>query len=94
MGRTVWSVALRARLTQPRESFAKGLCGPALLLLGYLSPLLDALRPADTWMAIAQIAVLFGFLLRVQPRSAIPGPPFAQVPSSTITLLAPPSHLA
>ncbi|MDA8217750.1 MAG: hypothetical protein M0Z94_09060, partial [Dehalococcoidales bacterium] len=37
--------------------------GPALLLLGYLFSLFDALRPADTWMSIAQIAVLFGLLL-------------------------------
>ena len=51
--------------------------GPALLLLGYLLSLLDALRPADTWMAIAQIAVLFGLLLSASaerdPRTVLRG---------------------
>ncbi len=37
--------------------------GPALLLLGYLLSLVDALRPADTWMAVAETLVLFGLLL-------------------------------
>ncbi len=51
--------------------------GPALLLIGYLLSLLDALRPADTWMAVAQIAVLFGLLMSASterdPRTVLRG---------------------
>ena len=51
--------------------------GPALLLLGYLLSLVDALRPADTWMAVAQIAVLFGLLVSAaterEPRIVLRG---------------------
>ena len=51
--------------------------GPALLLIGYLLSLLDALRPTDTWMAVAQIAVLFGLLMSASterdPRTVLRG---------------------
>ena len=60
--------------------------GPALLLLGYLLSLVDALRSADTWMVGAQFAVLFGLLLTAaterDPRTVL----FLRIPSSTITI--------